>query len=368
MMKTVFSSLIMIFSVFASLFYATPTDKPVSAEYVAANFTAGAASLISSPHDVAITELTAPPFAKPGEIITYLIHCKSYGMDSEAKITDTLSANVVFVSTSCSLIDNGHNFKCIYNDSANTLTWDVVFDTGASFIIYLSVKVSVNAPANSLIINAAAIETNDLLDSDYNNNHKEVATRVMNIMNIQRCYLYQVLNNGGNTELVNPVTQTGNVAIEHGNTVTLLSDQAADTPVFFDTGAWTVRLNGNLFGICSVQIGESDGTPGGFSVFSGSQRTVIAFGEPLTIDIYLEPVQVTNNHYLALQITNYGTGSISTDGTSCLIVPNSIPVFSSTPVLPVPELSTMWLLGLGLACLGSYTAIIMKKRARVIIG
>ena len=367
-MKSKVSSLITAIFILVSLFYATLTVKPVSAENVDANFTANAPSVITTPHDVAITELTAPQFAKPGEIITYLIHCKSNGMDSGAKITDTLSANVIFVSTSCSLIDNGHNFKYIYNDSANTLTWDVLFDIGASFTIYLSVKVANDAPANSLIINAADVETNDLLDIDYSNNHKEVTTRVMNIINIQRCYLYQVPNNDENIEMENPEIQTGNIAIEHGNTVTLLSDQTTDTPVVFDTGTWTVSLNGNLFGISSVQIGESDGTPGEFDVFSGSQRTVIAFGETLTTDINLEPVQVTSNHYLALQITNYGTGGVLTDGSSYLIVPSSIPTFpSSAPILPIPELSPMWLLGLGLACLSSYTAIIMKKRARVII-
>jgi hypothetical protein len=147
--------------------------------------------------------------------------------------------------------------------------------------------------------------------------------------------------------------QSGSVPLG-GTTVTWLSDYAADSPVVFDAGTWIVYLTTtDLTGACEVTIGESDGTTlTGFDSATGT-----AIEGSLTINMDLGAVTVPQDHYLALQVTNSGTGSILTDGSSFLGAP------SSTPSYPLPELATGILLAAGLAALGGLV-LISRKRAR----
>jgi len=147
--------------------------------------------------------------------------------------------------------------------------------------------------------------------------------------------------------------QSGSVSVTSGANVTWLSDLKAGTDTVFDSGIWTVYLNGNLTGSYSVQIGESDGTSGGFNAFTPA-ATGTAAGNPLTVR-FTTAGTVPENHYLALQVTNNGTGSITTDGSSYLAAP------SSTPSFPVPELPAGLLLGTGIAGLSAFILLRRKK-------
>jgi YVTN family beta-propeller protein len=147
--------------------------------------------------------------------------------------------------------------------------------------------------------------------------------------------------------------QTDSVIVEN-NSVTWLSNVSTDTLVSFDTGTWTVHLNTtDLIGDYSVWIGESDGTDEGFQPFNTDAITGTANDSPLTIEINDITAKVPQNHYLALRITNSGTGSIITDGSSYLCAPSSVPPY------PVPELSTCILFGVGIVAIG--TVVIIKK-------
>ncbi len=146
-----------------------------------------------------------------------------------------------------------------------------------------------------------------------------------------------------------------------GATVTWLSNGTAGADgVVFGQGTWTVYLNGNLSGACSVSIGESDGTAGGFKAFkNGAEADILqavnATGAPLTIEISGVVAEVTAGHYLALQVTNQGTGSVTTDGSSYLSAP------SSTPLFPLPEAAGWILFGLGAIGLVAFVGIRRKK-------
>ena len=153
--------------------------------------------------------------------------------------------------------------------------------------------------------------------------------------------------------------QKGSVPIENGNTVTWLSNAKADSSVVFDSGTWTVYLNTtDLTGTCTVTIGESDGTNNGFAAFTdGSKSGIAASGKPLTITITTGGT-VPSGHYLALQITNSGTGSVTTDDSSYVTAPGS------TPSFPLPELSAGILLVSGLAGMAGFLLIRRGKTAR----
>jgi hypothetical protein len=145
--------------------------------------------------------------------------------------------------------------------------------------------------------------------------------------------------------------QTGSVPVTD---VTWLSDQKAGSAVTFETGFWTVNLNTtDLVGTYTVQIGESDGS--NFNALS-TKTTGTATGIPITLTFYITGATVPESHYLALQVTNTGTGSVITDGSSYLASP------ASTPNYPVPELATVVLLALGLAGLTGF-AVIQKRKS-----
>ena len=147
--------------------------------------------------------------------------------------------------------------------------------------------------------------------------------------------------------------QTGSVDI-NGATITWLSDQRAGTDVVFNSGNWTVYLNTNdLRGNYSVQIGELDGSV--FIPFTSAQSNT-ASGTPLTVTFTTGGI-VSAGHYLALQVTNNGTGSVITDSSSYLSAPTSNPSF------PIPELSSGLLLGLGVAGLSVYMLFRRRKIA-----
>jgi hypothetical protein len=150
-------------------------------------------------------------------------------------------------------------------------------------------------------------------------------------------------------------TVNGSVLIEGGTTVTWLSDQSASTDVVFDDGSWRVLLSTfTLTGTYQIQIGEWDG-----AVFTPFHTAITGTASGVLIDhnINLDSVTVPQDHYLALQVTNSGTGSIITDGGSYLQGP------SSTPSYPVPEMATIILLGLGLAGLTAFIIIHRKRTA-----
>jgi hypothetical protein len=150
-------------------------------------------------------------------------------------------------------------------------------------------------------------------------------------------------------------TQSGSVLIKGGVGVTWLSDQAASMPVVYDSGTWTLHLEtSDLVGNYSILVGESSGG-GSFTPFFMSPATGTFSGAPLTINIPLESVTVPSGHYLALQILNSGSGSVTTVGGSYLAAP------SGTPLVPVPEMATGILLGLGLSGLAVYTIFKWRK-------
>ena len=162
------------------------------------------------------------------------------------------------------------------------------------------------------------------------------------------------LDSIGNPIMEKTCSQRGSVPVENGATVTWLSNQKSDTPVIFNSGDWKVYLNTkDLTGNYSIQIGESDGTNHGFTAFtvavSGTDN-----GQPLSLTFHTGGT-VPKGHYLALQVTNTGTGSVITDGSSYLTAP------SSTPTYPVPEMSSGFLLGLGLAGIGGFVFLRRKK-------
>ncbi len=162
------------------------------------------------------------------------------------------------------------------------------------------------------------------------------------------------LDSTGNPVMEKDGTQSGSVPIASGATVTWLSNITADTPVVFNSGDWKVYLNtSNLNGTYSVQIGESDGTTNGFTAFT-SANSGTANGQPLTLTFNTGGT-VPTGHYLALQVTNTGTGSVITDGSSYLAAP------LSNPNYPVPELPAGILFGLGLIGLIAY--LVIRRRS-----
>jgi|GEM_PF-974061 len=162
------------------------------------------------------------------------------------------------------------------------------------------------------------------------------------------------LDSIGNPIMEKTGSQRGSVPVENGATVTWLSNQKSDTPVIFNSGDWKVYLNTkDLTGNYSIQIGESDGTSHGFTAFTVAVNGTDN-GQPLSLTFNTGGT-VAKGHYLALQVTNTGTGSVITDGSSYLTAP------SSTPTYPVPEMSAGFLLGLGLAGIGGFVFLRRKK-------
>jgi hypothetical protein len=156
-----------------------------------------------------------------------------------------------------------------------------------------------------------------------------------------------------NRIMENSGTQTDGVLVENDDVVLWLSDQQATDDVAFNAGTWTVYLNTTDWtGDYSVQIGESEGASS-FLPFD-LPVTGLANGLPITLYEYIPAKTLTKDHYLALHITNSGTGSIITNGSSYLGAP------TSTPSYPVPEMSAGILAGLGLTGLVAY--VLVKRR------
>jgi hypothetical protein len=170
-----------------------------------------------------------------------------------------------------------------------------------------------------------------------------------------------LLTNSGNPVMTNNGTPTPTGTQDIYGAVTWLSNARTSTPVVFDAGTWTVQLNTTtLSGNYVVQIGESDGTD--FTAFttSPSSATGTFNGRPVTINLNAGNVTVSQEHYLALQITYLGSGSVITDGSSYLAAP------SSKPNYPLPELASWLLLGLGLGGLAIFATIRDRKiKARI---
>jgi hypothetical protein len=142
---------------------------------------------------------------------------------------------------------------------------------------------------------------------------------------------------------------SGSVPVENGDSVLWFSDVPAGGDVVYYPGTWTVCLaTADLIGDYEVQIGESDGTGEGFVPFNPDSVIGTAHGSDLIIRLDLDHVMVSRGQYLTLRFANNGLGSVITDGQSYLECPNS------RPGLPLPELPSLALLGLGLVGLGVF--------------
>jgi hypothetical protein len=151
-------------------------------------------------------------------------------------------------------------------------------------------------------------------------------------------------------------TQSDSVLVGGGSGVTWLSDQTASTPVVYDAGTWSLRLEtSDLTGNYSIVLGESSGG-GSFTPFFMAPETGTFSSVPVTLSIPLDSVCVPSGHYLGLQIlVKSGSGNVITEGGSYLAAPSGFPLF------PVPEIPTGILLGVGLFGLAAYTIFFRRK-------
>jgi Tol biopolymer transport system component len=148
--------------------------------------------------------------------------------------------------------------------------------------------------------------------------------------------------------------QTGIVAVNSGSDIIWISDQQAESDVEF-YGTWTVNLVTDSWkDDCSVQIGDWDGV----SVFTDFNFPVIDTPDGdgvinFTIDA---SGTVLKGHYLALRVSNSGTGNVVTTGNSYLISPDGEPGF------PLPEFPSYILLSIGLVGIGGF---LLARRNRI---
>jgi hypothetical protein len=162
-------------------------------------------------------------------------------------------------------------------------------------------------------------------------------------------------------------TPSGEVTIGTGssNIETWLSDETAipASGVTFAAGTWTIYLHVTSDEPPSGEVLIGSYSSGVFVEFPGEIEATYDYDEKLvTVEITTSTVQtVPQDHYLALQITNYGdvAGTILCDGISQVISTDA------TPDFPLPEVATGILLAVGMVGLGTFIVIRRKRTSLV---
>jgi hypothetical protein len=150
--------------------------------------------------------------------------------------------------------------------------------------------------------------------------------------------------------------QTLSVTVAEDEGIIWISDEAALTGVSFSDNEWTVKLttpDEDWDEYCSVQVGQWDGDT--FDAFNTVPATGTFEWGTITFT-FSAPGTVSEGNYLALKVINSDGEDhvITTDGFSNLASPKDDPGF------PLPELSVVILLGIGLTGLGGF--LLLKKR------
>ena len=145
-----------------------------------------------------------------------------------------------------------------------------------------------------------------------------------------------------------------------------IDDQAAGADVTFPEGVWDLVLNtdADWRNDCEITLNEVDSTGNQVSAFSGTitSRTLLSHNEEfylLKFRINAASATVVLGNYLAITIntTDGQSHTITTNGSSYLSPP------AASPDYPLPEMSGVLLLGLGLSGLIGFV-LIRRRRVR----
>ena len=162
--------------------------------------------------------------------------------------------------------------------------------------------------------------------------------------------------------------QTGEVAIPASQTVTWISDEAAGAPVTFPSGAWKVEIAteadwGTDGSNCLATFGMWNS--GVYTPFTTLNLVSVEWSDTgvayvFKLDKQLGTATIPTDGYLAVQITNNDTvkHTVYTDEVekaSCVTSPQADPGY------PLPEISTLAMLGLGLTGLAVFAIIKTRK-------
>jgi len=200
-------------------------------------------------------------------------------------------------------------------------------------------------------------------DGQENSDTVTVTLNVVAPSGSQKWYLYS----NGDYLMEKTGTPTSFVPIANNNSdATWLSDQSATTDVTFPSGAWTINLKTPIdwSSTCSAQVGDYNTGTSTFTAFNGTKATGTYSNGAITITITTGGT-VSAGDYLALRVFNSSSSTpytVVTDGNSWLSSP------ATDPGYPLPEMSALILLGIGLAGLGGYILVRRKKEARGHIG
>lgn len=159
--------------------------------------------------------------------------------------------------------------------------------------------------------------------------------------------------------------QTGTVALNAGDTIIWMADEASQGCTFPAAGddTWTLRLasseNWTATDPCAVTIGYCS-SGGGFTPLVTDYTSWGIGKNVLSLSLQAGSITIPSGQYLAVEITSHEgtTHTIYTDGSSWLTSP------SDNPGYPFPELATGILLGVGVLGLGGYM-VIRRRRAGV---
>ncbi|HSW57340.1 MAG TPA: hypothetical protein VLH15_02970 [Dehalococcoidales bacterium] len=155
--------------------------------------------------------------------------------------------------------------------------------------------------------------------------------------------------------------QTGSVNLAPEDPLFWLSDEAAKIDVTFPAGDWTLSLHttADWGSNWEAEVGIWDTAAGEFTPFTSlksfswdpasSRLNIILTGPAAT---------VIKGNYVALKLTSFSGGTVITDYQLCgsYLAPPA-----NSPPYPVPELSALILLALGLATLSAILLIRRKK-------